>query len=105
MSPLVLSAIRPQLTIALERKFPPIGREEKNAWGETLGACAHLLSFVPKCLKQSWLALLHSVKMSSGLDFDPYELDSWIGKIVSVCGSSGKRHVGRLIAIDPVSSR
>lgn len=42
--------------------------------------------------------------MNSGLESDPYELNSYIGKIVSVQGLTGSRRIGRLIALDPVSS-
>merc|ERR1712008_397779 len=49
-------------------------------------------------------ALFSKVKMNSGLVCDPYELNSKIGKIVSVPGLTGSRHIGRLIALDPVSS-
>lgn len=53
----------------------------------------------------SWLVKFHQVKMSSGLDRDPYEISSFIGKIVTVLSTSGQRHQGCLIAVDPVSSR
>ena len=62
------------------------------------------ISFVLK-VSETWLALLGKVKMTSGLDRDPYELNSYIGQIVSVSGLTGLRHIGRLIALDPVSSR
>ena len=57
-------------------------------------------------MSETWLAALFSkVKMNSGLKSDPYELNSYIGKIVSVQGLTGSRRIGRLIALDPVSSR
>jgi len=55
-------------------------------------------------VSETWLALFSKVKMNSGLECDPYELNSFIGEIVSVSSSTGVRHIGRLIALDPVSS-
>ena len=56
-------------------------------------------------MSETWLALFSKVKMTSGLECDPYELNSFIGEIVSVSSLAGARHIGRLIALDPVSSR
>jgi len=43
--------------------------------------------------------------MSSGLTIDPSKLAHYIHQVVKVRGSSGHCHQGRVVAIDPVSSR
>ena len=106
-----LSAIQPQLTIEFLVKISanwPLLAEKRVGW--KLSACALLLNFwteVTKVLfsKSSWLALFLAVKIMSGLECDPKFLSSLIGKSISVLDISGKRHFGRLLAIDPVSLR